>query len=926
MTEVLQKIRQAFTSLQGIRGLYFFLVLFAILPSLVIVYFNVQFIRQHFDREVQGDAQKLGSVLFDETRGWFSMLRTQLETLSQYPEVQQLDAVGCRKLLETIREKNPVYARAGVANLDGHVVCTNDGLMDENVSEERFFKETRAIKGFALDEIRVRSVGSSPSITFGYPILQNGQLTGVVFTSLDINWFERFFSSVRFVPGTGILLVAANGQVLFRYPLPKEYLTGSKIKPSPAGLSIAQSVGRVFFATGIDGEERAYATTVISGSDEHRVVAAVSVPRYVYTLEEGVVFQENILFFILFALIATYAAIVIGRWLIIRPIEHLERAVRNLSHGELLQEQFPIGEFNSLAKAFDELLTSNEHQRDFLQQNEENYRLLIEFLPQGIFVHRMGKIILVNKQAARFLGVTDAQTLVGCSIFSLVDPAYHGLFKEHTDKTKKGDQNPLSLQRLIRIDGTIFDAEVASAPVRYEGRKATLVVFNDVTKRLMVESGFKEAEERFRVVAESVSDIIYERDIVAGTIKWFGDVDRLLGYGPGEFQPTVGAWESSLHSEDRASVAQGIQDTLRTGKTYTGQYRIRKKDGSFATWLDHGRVLYDDAGKPSRWIGACSDITEQKKTREELSETSQLLLQAQEVAHLGVWLSDLATQKVIMSDETYRILGRSKDQFQNDSASVFSFVHADDRDRVNKLVKEAITSSSSFNMDCRVDLPDGQMRWMQVRAEIKRDKKNKATTLLGVVQDITERKTAEETIKAKERWFSLVFEHTTELVHVLDEKGNFSYVSPAFKTVLGYEPSDLMGQSASVLLHPDEIQNTQKIFLDLTSQPERPSIVTQRIKRKDGTFLTMESVASNLLSVPEIHGLVVISRDISERIKTQEDLQKKTEELERMNRFMVGRELKMKELKQKMKQLSGDTTPEPDASALVGEALKRKKS
>jgi hypothetical protein len=84
MTEVLQKIRQAFTSLQGIRGLYFFLVLFAILPSLVIVYFNVQFIRQHFDREVQGDAQKLGSVLFDETRGWFSMLRTQLETLSQY--------------------------------------------------------------------------------------------------------------------------------------------------------------------------------------------------------------------------------------------------------------------------------------------------------------------------------------------------------------------------------------------------------------------------------------------------------------------------------------------------------------------------------------------------------------------------------------------------------------------------------------------------------------------------------------------------------------------------------------------------------------------------------------------------------------------------------------------------------------------------
>lgn len=135
------------------------------------------------------------------------------------------------------------------------------------------------------------------------------------------------------------------------------------------------------------------------------------------------------------------------------------------------------------------------------------------------------------------------------------------------------------------------------------------------------------SEERFRIAAESASDLIWERDIVKGRLAWFGNIDEILGYGPGEFPRTIEAWEKIIHPDDHDRVMTSLDQHLQTRKPYLEEYRIFKKDGSILYWLDSGTGLWDEEGKAYKMIGAVSDITERKQAEEEIRQLNANLEQ-----------------------------------------------------------------------------------------------------------------------------------------------------------------------------------------------------------------------------------------------------------------------------------------------------------
>ena len=160
--------------------------------------------------------------------------------------------------------------------------------------------------------------------------------------------------------------------------------------------------------------------------------------------------------------------------------------------------------------------------------------------------------------------------------------------------------------------------------------------WTDVTNERTATHALQASEEWFRIVAESSNDLIYERDMVTGVMLWYGDVDGVLNYAPGEFPHTTAAWENSIHPDDQAALKAAIENHLANPAVpFDQEYRIRAKEGKYKIWRDRGKLVLRDGKPTGRWIGSCTDITKAKRLE-------QQFLQSQKMETVGLLAGGIA--------------------------------------------------------------------------------------------------------------------------------------------------------------------------------------------------------------------------------------------------------------------------------------------
>lgn len=132
-------------------------------------------------------------------------------------------------------------------------------------------------------------------------------------------------------------------------------------------------------------------------------------------------------------------------------------------------------------------------------------------------------------------------------------------------------------------------------------------------------------EERFRIAAESASDLIYEWNFETDHIKWFGNINNILGFDTKEPVNTLKAYRQLIHPDDVARFDKGQKNQQTTVDSFKINYRIRKKDGEYLFWENRGKAISDDAGKLVKLIGGCTDITKKKRVEKALKKSEHLL-------------------------------------------------------------------------------------------------------------------------------------------------------------------------------------------------------------------------------------------------------------------------------------------------------------
>lgn len=197
-------------------------------------------------------------------------------------------------------------------------------------------------------------------------------------------------------------------------------------------------------------------------------------------------------------------------------------------------------------------VTAREQARAALQESEERYRHLVEFSPDGIAVHSGGQVLYMNPTAAAMVGVDDPKSLIGKQMLDFVHPDYRDVVIERISAMTAGERVPLIEEKFLRMDGSEVDVEVAAMPILFEGRKAHLVMFRDITDRVRAREAFHQAE------AQKLD--FYRRTILAATegklvITEAEEIEKLAS-GP------VNSWEIAT-GEDLSRVRHDVAERAR---------------------------------------------------------------------------------------------------------------------------------------------------------------------------------------------------------------------------------------------------------------------------------------------------------------------------------------------------------------------------
>ncbi len=286
----------------------------------------------------------------------------------------------------------------------------------------------------------------------------------------------------------------------------------------------------------------------------------------------------------------------------------------------------------AIAIAFSLLLMSNRRlfsdvrvHQTALQKNEARYRKLVELLPDALIVHRDGVIVFANSASASLLGVAESQELLGKPVSDFVPPDYReATMRRIAERHVTGETLPLLEEKLLRADGSVINVEIASTLVEYEEGMAIQTLLRDITARKEAGEALRASEERYRLITESASDVIWTLDVETLRFTYVSpSVERLRGYTAEEVMAEP--IEAALLPEHTLLVQQMLNEQLSlflagekadSGPPSVVEVQQPRKDGTLVWTEVSSKLVRNPRTGRVEVLGVTRDISERKRTEE----------------------------------------------------------------------------------------------------------------------------------------------------------------------------------------------------------------------------------------------------------------------------------------------------------------------
>jgi two-component system sensor histidine kinase/response regulator len=503
---------------------------------------------------------------------------------------------------------------------------------------------------------------------------------------------------------------------------------------------------------------------------------------------------------------------------------------------------------------------------------------LMDNLPDGIyFKDSASRYVRINRALAEACGLNDPADAVGKTDFDFFpEPQARSAYADEQEIIRTGQPIIGKEERAFKSGRPVGWVSTTKMPLRDEEGViiGTFGVSRHITELKHAEEALQQANARLDLAVRSSNMSIWEQDMPDGRIEnshpTLINVWELLGYEPRSSPTDFGSvLANSIYPDDLERVEGKIQQLLASdGGEYENEYRVRTKGGAIRWHLGRGMVLRDPEGRPVRFIGTSTDITDRKRTEEALREREReldsLLGHLPGLAYRA--LADKHWTALFASKGVENLTGYPEDEFTSHRLHYDDIMLREDRSATRKTVYTALRERRMYEVEHRIRDKDGSIRWIWARGHGVFAPDGSLRFIEGLNLDMTRQKEAEAALRASEQRFRVFVDHAADAFFLTTEQGRILDANQRACESLGYTRDELIGMTPFDFV-PDL---TPAVFADRIRRLRAGETLAFELenRHKDGTIFPAEVRVKGFWEGAEVFHVSLV-RDVSERKRAE---------------------------------------------------------
>lgn len=532
-----------------------------------------------------------------------------------------------------------------------------------------------------------------------------------------------------------------------------------------------------------------------------------------------------------------------------------------------------------------EVVERRQAQED-LAVKEAQLRQIIDLVPHFIFAKdREGRFVIVNKAVADGYNLTVEQ-MINRRIHDFHETSEELTAYLEDDKRamESGQPHMTPEVRFTAPNGETRYMQTTKIPLHLAGHDESVVlgISIDITEHKRILADLRERDERLQMLANQMPAIIWTTDPELNLTSFSGAGLQIFGFKPIAKTRVPLKWffGYNRHKTNKPDLPMRmLHKVVRTNATANFEIEWEKRH------LDvHLAPLLDKDGTTLGTIGMALDITTKFRAEQELRERDVLLDNVRRLTNLAMISIDLPSQNLFASTEFNQIIGLPAGSELGSISEYLDLVHDEDRSDLAQVIDNPSSGFGRRPLYHRVIRPNGEVRHLNAQFDAIRDSNGRTIRVLGLFTDITKRKLVETQLQRSEARFSEIVNSVGEAIIAFTTRRRIVIFNHAAETTFAYSEQDIAGESFNRLLPNEEVDKLQA-RLDQIDETDATGGKRRAINclRSDGTQFTAE-ISFSLLEVNGEFLYVAVLRDVTERVRAEQELHNVNVQLAAINK------------------------------------------
>ncbi|RJP15315.1 MAG: PAS domain S-box protein [Candidatus Abyssobacteria bacterium SURF_5] len=395
-------------------------------------------------------------------------------------------------------------------------------------------------------------------------------------------------------------------------------------------------------------------------------------------------------------------------------------------------------------------------------------------------------------------------------------------------------------------------------------------LLNEIAQRERVEKALRESEKKYKTIVESSNDIIMLTAPDGNILYLSPSCRNILGYEPEEL---TGSQPWIVHPDDLASARQQFNQALLGQSGSNFQYRIQTKTGE-TRWVSHSWIPITEEAGLQMIVSTVRDINEQKIVEQALRQSEERYRMLVDNSLSSIFVNQDGVLKFI-NKKFIETSGYSEDELLDSSFE--RLIYPEDRELVDRIVTRRLSGEdAAAHYEFRAVTKSGDIVWLESFGT-KIDYQGRPALLVHL-NDVTDRKNAEEALKESEQKYRTLIEEAKDIIYTIDLKTNTISSANSFsEEILGFQRAGVIGQNYLTMIHPDDCERLAKALFDRVRGYREPNFPF-RMRKADGSFLDVEQ---NGAVISDDDGNPVaylgVARDVTDRKQMEQELRRSEE-------------------------------------------------